>query len=168
MPGGYSAQYPNWAGIAGEGAFPDMLKALFYKSSFGEPAYKAMQGLLDPDAWKQQYQQGRDILGMDRAMAGQRLGQEMAGRGMYRQGPMSKGLKGLEGQYQQSLTQLLGSTQQAGLQKQQQMLQMLLQMVMGGEQLDIQQQYADRSWLGSLFEGIGNLGGAAIGKWGGG
>ena len=157
MPGGYTAQNPNWAGVSGEGAFPDMLKALFYKGGFGEEAFGALQGLLDPNAWKEQFQIGRDILGMDRAQSGQQLSQEMAGRGMYRQGPMSAGLKGLEGDYQAALTKLLGATQQQGLARQQQALQMLMQMVMQGGELDQRADENKYSWLGGLgdlFSGL--------------
>jgi hypothetical protein len=133
-----------------------------YRGPYGDQFHGTMLDLFNPDAWKKQYMIGRDMLGLDRATAGQRLGQEMAGQGMYRQGPMSQGLKGLEGEYMRALTQLLGQTQQSGLANRQAMLQQLLGLATRGKEMDLFQKQMQKSWLSSLFGGIGSMVGAGV------
>ena len=134
------------------------------RTPFGNAFGGGVWQMLNPQtAIMNQYKTGKDILELDRMMGGKRLGQEMAGRGMYRQGPMSQGLKGLEGDYQRALTQMFGGIQQGALSRQQQMLQLLWQMAAQGKQQDLQRQAMQGSWLGGLGDLLGGI--VPFGKW---
>lgn len=155
---------PNWAGLSGSGSYVDLLKDLFYKSSLGPGAYQTIMSMLSPDAWKRQYLIGRDQLGLERGSAAHRLAEIMAGRGTYGQGPYAQAYKSLEGQYAGALSQLLGQSQQYGIQNAMAMLQALLNLTTQGKGMDLYKKQADRSWMSSLFGGLGEGIGALLGS----
>lgn len=149
---------PEWEALYG----PWEALPWFMRNWLPREQQEYLYDVLKGRGWEPQYEQARSLLGKAKGSAQEALDVKFANRGTYGQGPMQEGYRGLEADYAGQLSGVLAQlTGQAQENK-----QWLTQMMMGAKSDDdyrkIMEEYMNRSWMSSLFEGFGTLAGKGL------
>jgi hypothetical protein len=147
---------PDYLKMSNQYGFPGFAMGL------GPQQLAQMQKFMQGQGWLAPYLAGRDVLGKERAHAEKRMGETFADRGTYGQGPHVQGQRGLKQEYAGALSKLLANLQGGGMNRQMALIQLLSGMKSEADWRDLYEQQMNKSWLSSLFSGIGSMASAPM------